>query len=254
MGAQPLGLSLSFVIEEGLERESLAQIAGSVRRACEEAGTRVVTGDTKVVERGAADRLFINTSGVGRIAPGVHLGGERAREGDRILVSGPLGDHALAVLAAREELPLQGDFRSDCAPLNGLAAAILQAGGEAVHTLRDLTRGGLAAALNEIARQSEAHLEIAEAAVPLRPSVQAACELLGYDPLTLANEGKLVVLVAPQRAADVLAAMQSHPLGGEAVVVGTVCGHREARVTARTPLGPTRIVDLPSGELLPRIC
>jgi hydrogenase expression/formation protein HypE len=254
MGAQPLGLSLSLVIEEGLEREALAQIAASIRSACEEAGTRIVTGDTKVVERGAADRLFINTSGVGLIPPGVEVGGERAAECDRVLVNGPLADHALAILAAREELPLQGNFRSDCAPLNGLVAAALGAGGGSVHTIRDLTRGGLAAGLNEIAQQSGASIEIAEGAIPLRPAAKAACDLLGYDPLSMANEGKLVALVAPDHAHDVLAAWKSHPLGRDAAIVGEVKRLGQGRVTARTALGPTRIVDLPSGELLPRIC
>jgi len=254
MGAQPLGLSLGLVIEEGLEREALAQIAASIRGACEEAGTKVLTGDTKVVERGAVDRLFINTSGVGLVSPGVELGGERAREGDVVLVNGPLADHALAILAAREELPLQGDFRSDCAPLNGLVAAMLAAADGSVHTIRDLTRGGLAAALNEIARQSGAHIEIVEETVPLRPAAKAACDLLGYDPLTMANEGKLLALVAQDRADDVLDAMQAHPLGREAAAIGEVKSLVERRVTARTALGPTRIVDLPSGELLPRIC
>jgi hydrogenase expression/formation protein HypE len=254
MGAQPLGLSLGLVIEEGLARETLAQIVASIRGACKEAGTRIVTGDTKVVERGAADRLFINTSGVGLVAPGVLLGGELAREGDVVLVNGPLADHALAILAAREELPLQGDFRSDCAPLNGLVAAMLEAGGASIHAIRDLTRGGLAAALNEIARQSGAHVEIVEDDVPLRQAARAACDLLGFDPLTMANEGKLVALVARERAGDVLAAMQAHALGRDAAAIGEVKSLAECRVTARTALGPTRIVDLPSGELLPRIC
>jgi hydrogenase expression/formation protein HypE len=254
MGAQPVALSLSLVIEEGLDREVLAQIAASIRAACEEAGTRIVTGDTKVVERGAADSLFINTSGLGLVPRGVELGGERAREGDLLLLNGPLADHALAVLAARQELPLKGDFRSDCAPLNGLAAAMLEAGGDGLHVLRDLTRGGLAAALNEIARQSRKHVEIVEDAVPLRPAARAACGLLGYDPLTMANEGKLVAFVAREKSGAVLAAMKTHPLGQESVVIGEVKGNAEGRVTAVTTLGPARIVDLPSGELLPRIC
>ncbi len=254
MGAQPAGLSLGLVIEEGLDREVLAQIAASIRAACEEAGTRVITGDTKVVERGAADGLFINTSGVGVISPGAKLGGERACEGDVVLLNGPVAEHALAVLAAREQLPLSGDFRSDCAPLNGLVAAILDAGGDAVHVLRDLTRGGLAAALNEIAGQSGAHVEIVEDAVPLRPAARAACDLLGYDPLAMANEGKLAAFVTADRAEAVLAAMRGHPLGSQAAVIGEVKREPQGRVTAKTALGPARIVDLPSGELLPRIC
>jgi hydrogenase expression/formation protein HypE len=188
----------------------------------------------------------------------VTLGGERAGDGDVVLVNGPLGDHALAVLAARGELPLEGDFRSDCAPLNGLVAAVLEAGGEGVHALRDLTRGGLAAALNEIAVQSRKVIEIVEADVPVRPAVRAAADLLGYDPLVMANEGKLVALVAADCAGRVREAMASHPLGREAVAIGKVVGPATApvqgRVTARTTLGPARIVDLPSGELLPRIC
>jgi hydrogenase expression/formation protein HypE len=254
MGAQPLGLSLGLVIEEGLERETLAQVAASIRQACQEAGARVVTGDTKVVERGAADRLFVNTSGVGLIPSGVEVGGEKARDGDAVLLNGPLGDHALAVLAARQELPLEGDFRTDCAPLNGLVASMLAAGGEAVHAMRDLTRGGLAAALNEIAVQSRKLVEIVESEVPVRPAVRAAADLLGYDPLMMANEGKLVVIVAADRADVVLDAMRRHPLGRESAPIGEVRSHPDGRVTARTPLGPARIVDLPSGELLPRIC
>jgi hydrogenase expression/formation protein HypE len=254
MGAQPLALSLGLVLEEGLEREALAQVLASARRACEESGARIVTGDTKVVERGAADRLFANTSGVGLIPAGVDLGGEKAREGDVVLVNGPLGDHAMAVLAARGDLPLEGDFRSDCAPLNGLVAAMLDAGGEGVHVLRDLTRGGLAAALNEIATQSRRLIEIVESDVPVRPAVQAAADLLGYDTLMMANEGKLTAIVSAGCAEAVLAAMRDHPLGRDSVVIGEAKSHAEGRVTARTPLGPARIVDLPSGELLPRIC
>ncbi|MGQ9731509.1 MAG: hydrogenase expression/formation protein HypE [Candidatus Zipacnadales bacterium] len=254
MGAQPLALALGLVIEEGLERETLAQIVASIRSACEEANARIVTGDTKVVERGAADHLFINTSGVGLVPVGIELGGERACEGDVALLSGPVAEHALAVLAARRELPLEGDFRSDCAPLNTLVEAILAAGGESVHTIRDLTRGGLAAALNEIARQANAHIEIVEERIPIRRAARAACDLLGYDPLTMANEGKLLVLVAAEKAEAVLTAIRAHPLGQEAVAIGRVEKIGLARVTAQTALGPTRIVDLPSGELLPRIC
>ncbi len=254
MGAQPVGLSLGLVIEEGFDREVLAQIAASIRTACQEAGTSIITGDTKVVEHGAADSLFINTSGIGVVPRGVDLGGEKACEGDVVMLNGPLADHALAVLMARKKLPLKGDFRSDCAPLNGLVAAMLEAGGDAVHVLRDLTRGGLAAALNEIARQSRRHVEIVEDAVPLRPAARAACDLLGYDPLTMANEGKLVAFVAADKADAVLGAMKSHALGKGAAVIGEVQGDTEGRVTARTTLGPARIVDLPSGELLPRIC
>ena len=254
MGAQPVGLSLSLVIEEGLDRETLAQVAASVRGACEEAGTQIVTGDTKVVERGAADSLFINTAGLGLVPGGVRLGGERARQGDVLLLNGPVADHALAVLAARQELPLKGDFRSDCAPLNGLTAAMLEVGGDGVHVLRDLTRGGLAAALNEIATQSRKHIEIVEDLVPIRAAARAACDLLGYDPLTMANEGKLVAFVAPDRADAVLAAMRAHERGHDAVVIGEVKDNAQGRVTAKTALGPARIVDLPSGELLPRIC
>ena len=254
MGARPLGLTLGLVIEEGLETETLAQITASIRIACEEADARIVTGDTKVVERGAADCLFINTAGVGLIPPGVELGGERASAGDVVIVNGTLADHAVAVLKARNELPLDGDFRTDCAPLNGLVESMLEAGGDGVHAIRDLTRGGLSASLNEMSEQSSAHIEIVEDAIPLKPQTRAACDLLGYDPMAMANEGKLMVLVAPDRADAVLAAMKSHALGQDAAVLGEVKGLGESRVTARTPLGPTRIVDLPSGELLPRIC
>ena len=223
-----------------------------MQAAAAEAGVVIVAGDTKVVEKGKADGLYINTSGVGVVPAGVELGGERARPGDVVLLSGPMGDHGIAVLAARGELGFEAAVESDVAPLNRLAAAALQAGD--VRVMRDPTRGGVASTLNEIARQSGVAIVLDEAALPVRPAVAAACEMLGFDPLYIANEGRLLVIVGRDEVDAVLAAMRAAPYGTETVVVGEVRAEPARRVLLRTALGSLRIVDMLAGELLPRIC
>jgi hydrogenase expression/formation protein HypE len=253
LGARPHWLTASFILEEGLAMADLRRIVESMRRAAAEAGVQVVAGDTKVAERGKADGVFIQTTGVGTIPDGRNLGGAWARDGDTVLVSGPLGDHGLAVLAARGQLGFAIDVESDVAPLNGLVEALFASGAE-VHVLRDPTRGGLATTLNEIARQSGVAITLEEAAVPVRPSVASACELLGFDPLYVANEGRLVVVAAGDSADTALAALRGHPLGLAAVRIGVVEAGPPGRVRLRTRLGTTRVVEMLSGEMLPRIC
>jgi hydrogenase expression/formation protein HypE len=252
-GARPLCLSAAFIIEEGLPMETLRRVVRSLREAAAEAGVDVVTGDTKVVERGGADGLFLNTSGIGLVPEGVTLSANGARPGDRILLSGPIGEHGIAVLAQREGLELEGPIESDSAALYGLVAAILATSTE-VRCMRDPTRGGLSAALNEIAVQSGVGMVIDERAIPVRAEVQGACELLGLDPLYVANEGKLVAIVDPSVADSVLAAMRNDPQGSEARIIGTVCDSHPGVVEMRTAIGTTRIVDLLTGDQLPRIC
>lgn len=253
-GARARWLSVAMIIQEGFQLEDLRRIVRSIREACAADGVHVVTGDTKVVGRGAADGIFITTTGVGERfadpAPGVTL----ARPGDRVLVNGTLGDHGVCILAAREELSLAQTIESDCASLLTLAEVIIEAGGEGVHVMRDMTRGGFAAVLNEIALASEVSIEIEEDAVPVRREVRGACELLGMSPLEIANEGKLLAVVAPEVVDDVLAAMRAHPLGRNAALVGEVGDGPAGRVAGRTALGTLRLIDLPAGELLPRIC
>jgi hydrogenase expression/formation protein HypE len=253
-GAVPLFLSVAFVLEEGLPLADLERVSASMAAAVKEAGVRIVAGDTKVVPRGKADKLFITTSGVGRIPEGVSVSGMGVRPGDVLLLNGAVGDHGTAVMLAREEL---GAFTtpvvSDCASLAGLAAAAHFAG-PGLHAMRDPTRGGLAAAVNEIARQSEVALELEESAVPVHEAVRVACELLGLDPYYVANEGKMLLAVAPEVAPEVLRALRVHPLGREAAVIGRVLEGPPGRVTLRTSLGTSRILDLPPGEQLPRIC
>ncbi|MCD6362348.1 MAG: hydrogenase expression/formation protein HypE [Armatimonadetes bacterium] len=253
-GARARWLSVGMIIEEGLPLDDLRRVVRSVRAACEADGVHVITGDTKVVGHGAADRLFINTTGVGEIFADPPPSARSARSGDVVLVNGTLGDHGITVLAAREELGLLQQLESDCASLLSLVETMWETAGAGVHCLRDATRGGLAAALNEIAATSQVAVEIEEAAVPVRPEVQGACELLGFSPLEIANEGKLVAIVAEEVADDVLAAMRAHPLGADAAIIGRVKDAPAGRVSARTSLGTARIVDLPAGELLPRIC
>ncbi len=253
MGARPLALSAAFVIEEGLAAETLARVAASMRDAAAEAGVTIVAGDTKVAERGKVDGLYVATAGVGLVPAGRGARAAGARPGDAVLVSGPLGDHGLAVLAARGELALRTEIASDVAPLNGLVEALYASGAE-VHALRDPTRGGLAASLGEIAARSGVGIALEEAALPVRPEVEAACEMLGFDPLHLPNEGKLVALVPAADAGRALAALRGHPLGVAAVRVGDVAAEPAGRVLMRTAIGGTRIVDVPAGELLPRIC
>jgi hydrogenase expression/formation protein HypE len=253
-GARARWLSVGMIIEEGLGLPVLRQVVASIRAACDADGVHVVTGDTKVVGRGAADRLFVNTTGVGEVfaEPSPSVGS--ARPGDSVLISGTIGDHGIAVLAAREELSLTGPVESDCASLLGMVEHMMAAGSEHIRCLRDPTRGGVAAALNEIAAASDVAIEIEEAAVPVSPHVQGACELLGMTPFEVANEGKLVAVVADQAAERVLAAMQEHPVGARAAMVGRVTDGPGGRVSVRTLLGTSRLLDLPAGELLPRIC
>jgi hydrogenase expression/formation protein HypE len=252
-GAQPLFLSAAFIIEEGFPMESLRRVVESLRTAAREAGVEVVTGDTKVVEKGSGDGLFINTSGIGVVPQGLQLSADRARPGDRVLLSGSLGDHGMAILAQREGLEFESPIRSDSAPLHTLVQAMLQTG-QAIRCLRDPTRGGLSSTMNEIAAQSRIGITLEEHSIPVREEVMGACELLGLDPLYVANEGKLVAIVAPEGAEEILAAMQGHPLGREARIIGAVSEAQPGMVTMRTVLGTTRIVDMLSGDQLPRIC
>ncbi len=253
-GARPLYLTAAFIIEEGLPLVELDRIVASMAAAAAQAGVRVVAGDTKVVERGGVDRLFITTAGVGVVPERVCISAAGARPGDVVLVSGAMGDHGLAIMTQREGLRFQSPLRSDCAPLNGLVADMLAAGGGAIHVLRDPTRGGLATALNELAAASEVSIAIDEDAVPVHDAVRVASELLGLDPLYVANEGKLIAIVAPEAAEAVLAAMRAHPLGAEAAAIGDVRAAERSRVVLRTPLGTHRLLDMLAGEQLPRIC
>ena len=253
-GAKPLYISLGLILEEGLPLDDLAAILDSAKATADEAGVSIVCGDTKVVERGAADGCFINTSGIGVIPEGVNIAMERAAPGDAILVNGPLGDHGVAIMSEREGLSFDTPVSSDVAPLAGLVAAILDAGGEAVHALRDPTRGGLGMVVCEVAEACRHDIELDEAKIPVRPEVQGACDLLGLDPLYVANEGKVVVVCAEAVASNVLTAMRAHPLGRSAAVIGRVLDGAKGRVTLRTTIGGRRVVDPPYGEQLPRIC
>jgi len=277
-GARPLFLSAAFIIEEGLPMATLRQVVESLRQAAEACGVPVVTGDTKVVEKGSGDGLFINTSGIGIAPAGVELSANQARPGDAVLLSGTIGDHGIAILARREGLEFDTDLKSDSAPLHTLVAAMLNCGltsdagsnpqsatcpGAAgicnpqscpIRCLRDPTRGGLSSTLNEIAGRSQVGIEIEERAVPVREEVRGACELLGLDPLYVANEGKLVAIVAAAEAARVLEAMRAHPLGKDARIIGRVTSDHPGWVTMKTLLGTTRIVDMLAGDQLPRIC
>lgn len=252
-GATPLYLSLSLIIEEGLPVDDLQRVMASVRKAVEEAGVEVVTGDTKVVNHGNADKLFINTSGIGVVAPGVDVSGSNARPGDSIILSGTIGDHGIAVMSQREGLEFSSQIESDCAPLNSLVVDMLKACPQ-IHCLRDPTRGGVASTLNELAGQSGVGMKIEEERIPVREGVRAACELLGLDPLYVANEGKLVAMVPAAEAAAVIDIMQKNPYGKQAVIIGEVVAEHPGRVVMKTSLGASRIVDMLVGELLPRIC
>ncbi|WP_462185814.1 MULTISPECIES: hydrogenase expression/formation protein HypE [unclassified Frankia] len=252
-GAVPVALSAGFILEEGLELAVLGRVAQAMGRAAAAAGVRLATGDTKVVERGLADGLYVNTSGIGLVPAGVDIRPERARPGDRVIVSGPVGEHGVAVLSVRDGLEFGGEVRSDTTALHGLVAAVLAAA-PGVHALRDPTRGGLATALCEIAAASGTGIEFAERAVPVPPAVAAACGFLGLDPLHVANEGKLVAFVADADADAALAAMRAHPAGRDAAAIGTVTTEHPGVVVGRTAFGGTRIVDRPLGEQLPRIC
>lgn len=252
--ARPLALSAAFVIEEGFLLRDLQQICASMAATAVEADVPIVTGDTKVVERGAADGLFITTTGVGEIVVEHEMGADAVRVGDEVLLSGTIGEHALAVLAARDEFKFTADVASDMAPLWGLVSVALEAAGDGVRFLRDPTRGGLTTVLAELAESAQLGVEVEEAAIPVSPAVRSVCDLLGYDPLVLANEGKMVLVVAPERAAAVLAALRAHPLGRQAQRIGGISGDHPGRVVLRTSFGTRRVLDMPVGELLPRIC
>ena len=253
MGARPLYLSAGFILEEGFPIPDLEAILYSMARTAREAGVSIVAGDTKVVHKGSADGVFINTAGVGVIPPGVDLGSARVRPGDAVIVSGPVGDHGVAVMMQREGLQFTSELKSDCAPLNGLVEAILKASPQ-VHCLRDPTRGGLAAVLNEIASQAGVGIEIEEQAIPVREEVKGVCELLGIDPLYVACEGRLVAFVAEEDAPAVLEAMHRHPHGQGARLIGRTLTEHPGKVVMRTLLGSRRLLDMPAGEQLPRIC
>lgn len=252
-GASPLYLSAGFILEEGLPMETLGRVVNSMARACKAAGVQIAAGDTKVVNKGHGDGLYINTSGIGTIPPQVQISPTSARPGDVLIVSGTLGDHGIAVMSVREGLKFDTEILSDTKPLNGLVHAMLKAA-PSMHCLRDLTRGGLAAVLNELAESSEVGIEFDETKVPVRGAVAAACEMLGLDPLFIANEGKLAAFVPEAEANACLGAMRTHPLGQDAAAIGKVVADHRGLVVAKTSVGGSRVVDLPAGELLPRIC
>jgi hydrogenase expression/formation protein HypE len=252
-GAQPLFLSAAFIIEEGLSIEVLRRVVHSLRNAAQNAGVEIVTGDTKVVEKGSGDQLFINTSGLGLVPGDLELSADRARPGDKILLSGSIGEHGIAILAQREGLEFECPVESDSAALHHLVAAMLEASRE-IRCMRDPTRGGVSSALNEIAERSRVAIQLEESAIPVREEIRGACEMLGLDPLYVANEGKLIAIVAPGAADAVLGAMRRHPLGRKAQIVGTVLASSAPLVTIRTALGTSRIVDMLAGDQLPRIC
>ena len=252
-GAQPYYLSAGFILEEGLELADLERLVDSMATAAREAGVQVVAADTKVVPRGKADKIFINTTGLGTIPPGVDVAGQNAQSGDVVLINGPMGDHGVAVLSSREGLSFQTEIKSDSASLNKLVSGMLEQS-QKIHVLRDPTRGGVATALNEVAQQSGVGIRLEESGLPVRPAVSAACEMLGLDPLYVANEGKVLALVAPEEADLVLDAMRQHPLGRSASVMGEVISEHPGRVVLQTEIGGRRIVDMLSGEQLPRIC
>ena len=252
-GATPLFLSCGMVLEEGLSADVLRRVVASMKRAAEQAGVSIVTGDTKVVERGAADKLFINTAGVGVVPEGVNISARNARVGDVVIINGHLGDHGTAILIARNQLGVECDVASDCQPLGGLVAAMIAACPD-IHCLRDATRGGVATVLNEFAESSEVAIRIHESALPIREEVKGACEILGLDPLYLANEGKLVAIVPGDRADQVLTAMRAHPAGRHAAIIGEITEAPAGVVVLHTVFGGQRIVDMLIGEQLPRIC
>ena len=253
-GAQPLALSAGFILEEGFPMEALARVVASMQAAAEDAGVPLATGDTKVVDRGKGDGIYINTAGIGSVPPGVALTPSRARPGDVVLLSGEIAVHGIAIMSVREGLAFETTLERDSAALPGLVADVLAAGGEHVHVLRDPTRGGVASALNELAASAGVGMEIDERALPVREEVRGACELLGLDPLYVANEGKCLALVAPEAADAVLAALRAHPRGRDAVRIGTVVDRHVGEVHMRSLIGSMRVVEMMSGEQLPRIC
>ena len=253
-GAIPQFLSASFILEEGFALAQLAAIVQAMADAAKTAGVRIVTGDTKVVERGHGDGCYINTAGVGVLRPGVSVSPLHAMPGDVVIVSGTIGDHGMAIMSVREGLEFESQIRSDCAALNGMIADVLEAVGDAVHAMRDPTRGGLASTLNEIATASNVGIAIDETALPVRPEVQSACELLGLDPVYVANEGKAVFFVAPEAADRVLSVLKAHPLGRDAARIGQVTPKHPRMLVARTAMGANRVIPTQIGEQLPRIC
>ncbi len=251
-GAKPLYLSAGFILEEGLPMETLGNIVSAMAAACRKAGVKIATGDTKVVQKGHGDGIYINTSGLGTFPSGVDIGPANACPGDAVLVSGTMGDHGIAIMSVREGLTFETQIQSDTAPLNGLVEGMIAAG--KIHCLRDATRGGLAAVLNELAGSSKVGIEFDEMKVPIRPEVNAACEMLGLDPFYIANEGKLVAILPEEIAEKVLTTMRDHEYGKEAAIIGRVVKEHPGLVTAKTSIGGMRVVGVPAGELLPRIC
>jgi hydrogenase expression/formation protein HypE len=253
LGARPAFLTAGFILEEGLPMESLIRAIESMAAACKEAGVQIVAGDTKVVEKGKADGIFINTAGFGLIPEDRDLGGQLAKPGDAVLISGSLGDHGIAVLQARGDLGFESNIQSDVAPLNHMLEALLNAIPN-VHVLRDPTRGGLATTLKEIACQSQVEIRLDESAIPIKPAVQTACDMLGFDPLYLANEGKAIVILPEDQAVEALQILRDSPYGAAAARIGRVSAGAPEQVLLETPLGTTRVLDMLSGEILPRIC
>ena len=252
-GAKPLYLTCSMILEEGLPVETLRQVVRSMKTAADAAGVQVVTGDTKVVHRGSADKLFINTAGIGVIREGVSISAHHIQPGDAVIINGKLGDHGAAILIARGELALSTEIKSDCQPLNGLVDAILAVCPQ-IHGMRDATRGGVATVLNEFAQSSDVGIRLDEASIPIREEVKGVCEILGLDPLYLANEGKLVIIVPRSHAESVVSAMKSHPAGEDSCIVGEVIDSPTGVVLLQTAFGAERIVDMLVGDQLPRIC
>ncbi len=253
-GAVPKYLSLGLILEEGLELEELEQVIASIAEAAKSAGVPIVTGDTKVVPKGKGDKIFINTSGVGFVQDGVHISSKNAQTGDKIILSGTMGDHGITIMTRRAGISMEGDLKSDTMPLHTLVEKMVSALGTDLRTLRDPTRGGVATSLNEIASNSGLAIEISEEALPIRPQVRAACEILGLDPLYLANEGKCLAVVSAAKAEEALELMRSTDEGREAVIIGTMTSNKAGRVTINTPVGGARVVTPLHGEPLPRIC
>jgi hydrogenase expression/formation protein HypE len=253
-GARPLALSAGLILEEGLPMEDLWRVVQSIQTAADKVGVPVVTGDTKVVDHGKGDGIYINTTGIGLIPAGVDVAPARARPGDLILINGAVAVHGIAIMSVREGLEFGTTLESDSAPLADLAAALLEHGGDTIHVLRDPTRGGLASSLNEIAGQSKVGIRLQETSIPIWNEVRGACEILGLDPLYVANEGKMLAIVAPDTAEAALATMQAHPLGAEAAIIGQVVDDHPGKVFMRSRIGGMRVVDMLSGEQLPRIC
>jgi len=253
-GARPIALSAGFILEEGLAMEELSRIAYSMRTAAERAGVPIATGDTKVVDRGKGDGVFINTTGLGVLLPGADISPLRAQPGDAVLVSGSIALHGIAIMSVRESLEFETAVESDSAPLNDLVSHLLGEVGSQLHVLRDPTRGGVASSLNEIAAQAGVGIRLDERSIPIREEVRGACEILGLDPLYVANEGKCLAIAARERAEDLLEAMREHPLGREAEIIGEVVDEHPGKVVLRSLVGGTRFVDMLSGEQLPRIC